>query len=1024
MIRPFANKGYILSNRAMEKIKTEMGKTFTIPCVVCSAVDTRFLCKVDGNNIWHCPECVSDFVWPMPDKQSLKALYDRQEWFEGGERGGYEHYDEQTESLPQFLEEAFGVIEVGGPPMTVLDIGCGYGNHLAKAAEKGWQCFGVEVSEHARETAKERYGDSIYLMARIEELVPCQFDLVLMLDVIEHLTDPYPLFYALFSAGAIGPQTKIIITTPNARSFDAVADPSNWVYRHPPSHLIYYSAKSLNTLLNRLKWNEVKIDGLYSLSGDPQEPHNEPSSLNKKFERYAGLLCIAKGSNFVEFMHERYVPGTWNKIAEYEHIPRYVMAQKLANGLNVLDFGCGTGYGTAMLAKEAKSVIGVDISEKALQWAKHHHRNVRLHFERRDDLGAGLSENSFDLITCFEMIEHVSAETQELAIKNFRRLLGARGKLVVSTPNPKVTENYGENPYHLHEMSEDEFVGLLRRYFKYVQVLRQWIRPSVLIADRSLFSKKKEVLACSLGINGTSNDLPAVAYIAICCDTPFEDVDDICNFDDSFDFVAKSIADINMLNRERIDKASLFQQVRNNKFTIRNLEKNIRNLEKNNALLEHHVEMLRSELSDRETQLDAFRQSRLSELLYILQNETRFLKKLIKGFIIFVKIYTPPAILNKLSLCKRAFQREYKGKETSDKAISAYKVRCLFPVQKNRPKVIHALANFMIGGSSRLVVDLIEHLGHRYDQEVVTSYNPDPPAYVGLTIHEFPDRSCPDDLLKFFKEVRPQLVHIHYWGDIDMAWYEQVFTAAENCDCELIENINTPVKPFFSDRISKYVFVSNYVLQTFAESSEKVSTIYPGSNFDIFKRDMKNKVPDDCIGMVYRLEPDKLNKQAIDVFVEVVRRRPATKVLIVGGGTFLEPYKQAARKASVLDALNFTGFVPYEDLPALYNQMSIFVAPVWKESFGQVSPFAMSMGIPVVGYDVGALSEILGDKSLLAPPGDSSCLADIIIELLDDRERRIKIGAKNRERAHENFSVEAMVEGYKNLYEKLIGGEK
>ncbi|MFZ3045450.1 MAG: glycosyltransferase, partial [Desulfatirhabdiaceae bacterium] len=49
-------------------------------------------------------------------------------------------------------------------------------------------------------------------------------------------------------------------------------------------------------------------------------------------------------------------------------------------------------------------------------------------------------------------------------------------------------------------------------------------------------------------------------------------------------------------------------------------------------------------------------------------------------------------------------------------------------MKANRPKVIHAIANFLTGGSSRLVVDLVEHLGHIYDQEVMSFFIPSPLA--------------------------------------------------------------------------------------------------------------------------------------------------------------------------------------------------------------------------------------------------------------------------------------------------------
>ena len=98
----------------------------------------------------------------------------------------------------------------------------------------------------------------------------------------------------------------------------------------------------------------------------------------------------------------------------------------------------------------------------------------------------------------------------------------------------------------------------------------------------------------------------------------------------------------------------------------------------------------------------------------------------------------------------------------------------------------------------------------------------------------------------------------------------------------------------------------------------------------------------------------------------------------------------------------------------------VFVAPVWKESFGQVSPFAMSMGMPVAGYNIGALNEIIDDSSLLAASEDSDQLSDILVGLLDDYDRCVKIGKRNQRRAHELFGVQQMVDDYYKLYNELL----
>jgi glycosyltransferase involved in cell wall biosynthesis len=221
--------------------------------------------------------------------------------------------------------------------------------------------------------------------------------------------------------------------------------------------------------------------------------------------------------------------------------------------------------------------------------------------------------------------------------------------------------------------------------------------------------------------------------------------------------------------------------------------------------------------------------------------------------------------------------------------------------------------------------------------------------------------------------------------------------------------------------VARYIFVSDYVRTRFGFSEVPNLTIYPGSDLALFTRSHGSAPPDNCVGMAYRLEADKLDERANEVFIILARRRPGTRALIIGGGRFLDGYRRRVERASVADAVEFTGYVAYDRLAALYRRLSVFVAPVHTESFGQVTPFAMSMGLPVAGYRVGALGEILSDESLLAPPGDAGALADIGIGLLDDRARRLDIGRANRARALEFFSVERMIERYAAVYDEVLG---
>ena len=145
---------------------------------------------------------------------------------------------------------------------------------------------------------------------------------------------------------------------------------------------------------------------------------------------------------------------------------------------------------------------------------------------------------------------------------------------------------------------------------------------------------------------------------------------------------------------------------------------------------------------------------------------------------------------------------------------------------------------------------------------------------------------------------------------------------------------------------------------------------------------------------MYRLESDKLSRTAIDPLLRALRSRGAARGIVVGGGEHLRAFEEAAARAGVVDRVRFTRYMAYEDLRDLYARMAVFLAPVHSESFGQVSVFAMGMGLPVVGYDAGALKEILGRSDTLAAPGNACELAEIIVRMLDNPRLAEEIGGR------------------------------
>lgn len=150
-----------------------------------------------------------------------------------------------------------------------------------------------------------------------------------------------------------------------------------------------------------------------------------------------------------------------------DHFDRYEFArQYLKRGFTVVDAACGTGYGCEMIAGSCKKVVGLEISDHALAWAKAHHARPNIEFKKADlngplDLPSGFA----DAVISFETLEHIA--NQEAMMGEFKRILKPRGLLILSSPDRDIITGKAhlKNEFHIHELSKKEFVALLRRYF-------------------------------------------------------------------------------------------------------------------------------------------------------------------------------------------------------------------------------------------------------------------------------------------------------------------------------------------------------------------------------------------------------------------------------------------------------------------------------------------------------------------------------------------------------------------------------
>ncbi len=214
-----------------------------------------------------------------------------------------------------------------------------------------------------------------------------------------------------------------------------------------------------------------------------------------------------------EFTGERVVPGQVNGDLWAEHISRYAFAARCATGARVLDIGCGTGYGTSELARSGLSAVGIDIALEAVAYGRAHYGQPNLSFLAASATALPFADSSFDLVTGFEVIEHLSQWRGLLA--EARRVLRPEGVFLVSTPNKLYyTESRGAegpNPFHTHEFEFAEFQAALAEFFPCVTVLLQNHVEAVAFYPEGALPP---VDARVDGVRGTAQD--AHFFLAVC----------------------------------------------------------------------------------------------------------------------------------------------------------------------------------------------------------------------------------------------------------------------------------------------------------------------------------------------------------------------------------------------------------------------------------------------------------------------------------------------------------------------------
>jgi glycosyltransferase involved in cell wall biosynthesis len=170
-----------------------------------------------------------------------------------------------------------------------------------------------------------------------------------------------------------------------------------------------------------------------------------------------------------------------------------------------------------------------------------------------------------------------------------------------------------------------------------------------------------------------------------------------------------------------------------------------------------------------------------------------------------------------------------------------------------------------------------------------------------------------------------------------------------------------------------------------------------------------------------QLFPRKGIRFLIEAAAQLVPRFPDLQLVLAGDGFERPELMQLAERLGIASRVTFLGWVPNAALPPYYRAAAVSVIPSLEEGFGIPAAEAMGCGVPVVATDAGGLPEVVehGVTGLVVPRGDAQALATAIGGLLEDPERRRRMGLAGRERALRHFDWDRTAEQLEELYRSI-----
>jgi 2-polyprenyl-3-methyl-5-hydroxy-6-metoxy-1,4-benzoquinol methylase len=240
-------------------------------CPVCNDIKQQefLICKdylysQENFTICQCMNCGFKFTNPRPEQNVLGNYYKSEEYLS--------HNEEKKSVLNSIyktvkkhtLNKKLDLINKLTKGKNILDIGCGTGAFLDVCKNNGWNVFGIEPSNDARNFAKTNYKiETVFEESEISKFENEKFDIITMWHVLEHVPELNQRVQELNRM--LKPNGTLIIAVPNSDSYDAKHYKSHWAAFDVPRHLYHFNTKTITQLLEKHK---LKIEQILPMKFD------------------------------------------------------------------------------------------------------------------------------------------------------------------------------------------------------------------------------------------------------------------------------------------------------------------------------------------------------------------------------------------------------------------------------------------------------------------------------------------------------------------------------------------------------------------------------------------------------------------------------------------------------------------------------------------------------------------------------------------------------------------------------------